>query len=458
MDQLATWLVCGGSLLLTMFAIRRFGFYEGGRTVFVIVLLLAPCWMTISLPLLRADARSLSAFAMLVGLALHPYTSWHGPGWLFSDFCILAVIAAMITAQAAAHDLSPTTVSEPFREMAFPYFAGRIFIRSSRDIESLLPVINRCLLLLCAWSTYEAFAHRNPLEILLGRPWGGEGAGTEELDMVRWGLKRAYGPQTHAIYLGLTFALMLPWAIESAVQSWSGRGPAWWKAMPFIVLLGVVTTGSRAAQICSIAVLGCLFFHSFARWRPVVLIAVAVAGVGFYAMRDEMVDWLQNYADESKEGETFVRINGVQYPYSGTKHRDLLEIVYAEALQNVDLFGYGTQLRKAPRDPDMDKRFISIDNHYMMFELQYGSVGLTMFAILAASIVWNLVGPFLKAPGSPGRLAAGLFGGIVGCLVAMRSVWFAPDYAFLWLFCGGLSVALSRWYRAARAAGVYHLT
>jgi hypothetical protein len=92
----------------------------------------------------------------------------------------------------------------------------------------------------------------------------------------------------------------------------------------------------------------------------------------------------------------------------------------------------------------MDARFRSIDNHYLLFYLQYGAVGITLFALLAASLLWNVLPAFLNGDGATGRLAAGLLGAMAGCLITMRGVWFAPDYGWVWLFCGGLSASLAR--------------
>jgi hypothetical protein len=50
-------------------------------------------------------------------------------------------------------------------------------------------------------------------------------------------------------------------------------------------------------------------------------------------------------------------------------------------------------------------------------------------------------------------LAAGLFGGILGCLIAMRGVWLAPDYAWMWFFCAGMSACISQIHRESLVQG-----
>jgi hypothetical protein len=295
---------------------------------------------------------------------------------------------------------------------------------------------------LSAYALIEGVTRRNPIEIFLGRPWLQNVL--ESFDEVRWGMKRAYGPQTHSIYLGLTFAMMMPWAIEAAVESSQRRGPYWWRFVPVFALAGIVATGSRAAQLSVLIVFFAMFFQGFPRWRGVVLFIGFLAGIGFMAAREEVVELLGQYISEAREGVAYVKVNGELREYSGTKHRELLTEVYELAIEQNTWLGYGGKMRNMHKDPDMDERFESIDNHYLMWFLQYGYLGIILFGILALSFLRNLMPSLLWKTGPPGRLAGGLFGAMAGTLFAMRGVWFAADYAWVWLFCGGMSVCLAR--------------
>jgi len=449
MVDFVSWIFCAGSFLVTFYLIRRRGFLDGARPAWLVCLLIVPCWMLLPVAVMHVDARCMACFAILLGFLLLPCQYTATMGLYFSDLFILLIVTGMTISQINVQSVAPMAPFDPIREIALPYFVGRLFLQTPRDIESILPVFCWCILILASMALFEAVLKQNVIEIVLERSW----KGSEEIDSVRWGLKRAYGTQTHPIYFGLTFALLLPWAIEAAVQSYHHRGPRWWKFTPLFALIGVVSTGSRAAQVVSITVLGTTLFHAAPRLRPLFIFLIAFGGIGFYAARDEVVNLLQNYADESKEGDSFVMINGEQYEYSGTKHRDLLLVVYREAIENAGWLGYGTQMKQLPRDSDMDARFISIDNHYLMFFLQYGDLSLLFFALLAASVLWNLLGPFLRGTGPSGRIAAGLLGSIGGCLIAMRGVWFANDYSTVWLFCAGMTVPLAAWQRLGLTSG-----
>jgi hypothetical protein len=455
MVQLVTYFLCAVSVFGTVYLIRSRGLRDGGGIMMMIGILLIPCWMEVKLPVMGVDPRSLFAMAFLAGSLLQPFGERRPLGWRFPDLLILMLVAAMTVSQVVARSVSPLAPFTPLRELVLPYLVGRIYFRSPREIERILPILCKCLTLAAALAAVEAITKKNPLELVWGRPWLTAAVADQEFDMVRWGLKRAYSVQTHPIYLGLTFAMMLPWAIEAAVQSFQRRGPMWWRLMPVITLVGVVATGSRAAQICSIFVMALTFCQAVPRVRPLAVMLVCLGGLCYTAFRAEFVDALQNYAQEGKEGEEYVKIKGVQREYSGTKHRDLLFEVYEESIDGAGWFGYGAELSNSARDPEMDEKFASIDNHFLLFFLQYGYVGITIFAVFAAVVLWGLVPVSLGAVGPPGRLAAGLLGAIGGCLLSMRGVWFAGDFAWVWLWCAGWAVSLSSWYREARAIEGY---
>ena len=454
MVDILSWIACAGSFFVTLYLIGSRGLLEGGRPAWLIVLLIVPSWMHLPVNVIHVDSRSLCVLAILIGFLRQPYNTTRPNRWYGSDFCILAIVVAMTISQFAARSVAPLAPFDPFREMAFPYVIGRLFLQTARDIESILPVVCRCIMFLAAYALFEAVTKINPIEIPFGRTWG---KGSEELDSVRWGLKRSYGLQTHPIYFGLTFAMMLPWAIEAAMQAWQGKGPRWWQLVPAAALVGVVCTGSRAAQVCSILVIATMIFHAVPRLRPAALLLVALGGIFIYVARDEIIQVLANYVNEGKSNETMVKINGIDYEYSGTKHRDLLDIVYADAIDQAGWLGFGNMLIRMPRDETMDERFFSIDNHWLLFYLHYGYLGLAVFILFSVCVMWNFLPPFLGKTGPTGRIAAGLLGAVGGCLMAMRSVWFAPDYACVWLFCAGLSVSLSRLYAESRTSGATNL-
>jgi hypothetical protein len=117
------------------------------------------------------------------------------------------------------------------------------------------------------------------------------------------------------------------------------------------------------------------------------LLGVA-AGVLFLLFREQVLDLLGAYAGESETVQDRVKIYGVEYDYTGTRHRDLLVLAYQDAIDRAGWLGYGTSMQDMPMDPRMDSRFLSIDFHYLIHFLKYGYLGIATFAAfaIAASI------------------------------------------------------------------------
>jgi O-antigen ligase len=148
-----------------------------------------------------------------------------------------------------------------------------------------------------------------------------------------------------------------------------------------------------------------------------------------------------------------VKIYGVEYDYTGTRHRDLLYLAYGEAIEQAGWFGYGTGYPGIPLDPYMDGRFRSIDNHYLLHYLQYGILGTAAFLALAVAGAWNLAREALARDGPLADLSAGLFGAFVAVAVMSRGVAFSLDFGATWLFVAGLAASFRARRQSAVSAG-----
>jgi O-antigen ligase len=216
------------------------------------------------------------------------------------------------------------------------------------------------------------------------------------------------------------------------------------------VVAAAVVTVSRSAQLAVLIVLAADLFFRRPKYRPVMLLVAAVGGLVFVVFREQVLDLLGAYAGEGHVGEDWVVINGVQYDYNGTRHRDLLLLAYEEAIDKAGWFGYGTNLQDMPRDPEMAIQFVSIDHHYLFQYLRYGVVGTVAFLLFALSGAWNLAREAWARDGPLSDLAAGLFGSFVAVIIMIRGVALSPDFGFTWVFVAGLAASL----RARRYAAV----
>jgi hypothetical protein len=218
--------------------------------------------------------------------------------------------------------------------------------------------------------------------------------------------------------------------------------PRWWILVPALIALAALVTVSRSAQIAVLIVFAAdLFFRRPAYRLPMAIAAAAIALV-FFLFREQVLDLLGAYAGETNIGEDIVKIGGVEYEYTGTRHRDLLFIAYKDAIDHAGWFGYGTTEPDMPKDPDLPVQFESIDDHYLLHYLRYGAVGIGAFLLFAIASAWNLAREAWERDGPLSDLAAGLFGAFVAVIIMVRGVALSPDFGFTWLFVAGLAASM----------------
>src|SRR5262249_55144793 len=148
----------------------------------------------------------------------------------------------------------------------------------------------------------------------------------------RWGLKRAQAITNHPIYFGLLMALTLPWLLTAARQATRGDGPRWWVAIPALATAAAVVTVSRSGQLAIVLVFAAHLFFRRPGYRARMLFLALAGGLAIVVFRTEVLDLLGSYAGEHAIGQDKVRIYGVEYDYTGTRHRDLLLLAYEEAI------------------------------------------------------------------------------------------------------------------------------
>jgi O-antigen ligase len=154
--------------------------------------------------------------------------------------------------------------------------------------------------------------------------------------------------------------------------------------------------------------------------------------------QDTIVDSLAQWAGETPNESAAIVIAGQEVDYTGTSHRIILFQAYETPLARLGPLGYGSPLPDDKMD-EIPARFRSIDNHYVLFLLQRGPLGLGLFVLLAIATLFNLAMMALDEGQPTADLAAGLFGAMALVTLLLVSVWFAPDFGMMWLFVAGLT-------------------
>lgn len=415
--------------------IRARGFELGWRAPVLLVALLVPTWFETRIGAFLLDPRVGVGIAVCACFFLKPVLETPRFRIFPSDILLIVLLCSMGLSDLFAQQFSPLLwVGYVFR-WGIPYFLGRILLSRIDNLRECLSILIPVGVTLSLLAFIEGVTQFNFWELTASRSY-------RELEPIRWGLKRANMNQTHAIYFGVTLVGLLPWMLEGARWSRQGWGPRWWSFAPWLMIPGIIATGSRSAQILGLVVVTANIFWQFPRIRVALLTAFITAGLTFLAFRSEILTLLSQYAGEVDAVRAPVTIRGKSYPYSGTLHRDLLSTVYEEAIEKRGWWGYGGERIDMPRDADIDERFISIDDHYLMFSLQFGLVGIILFAIFTLAGLGNMVVLLIRGGGIYSGLICTLFGYTCGMLLVFRGVWFAHDYAWFWLFSLGIGAGI----------------
>jgi hypothetical protein len=337
-----------------------------------VALMLMPAWMTSNFGSIQYDLRTGAAVAVLLGFFLFAPRDPAPAPWVLSDLLLGGLIAVQAASQYAAHDFRPFTLPDFARRWLLPYLMGRFFLTSAADMRAVMPVFCRFCLVLSVYAVFEAFLKVNPVNVLLGKTYGlleqGEG--------YRMGLKRAQGPLDHPIFFGMMLVMIFPWTLEAAFRSREPGGRWWWRYLPWVMGAALFCTVSRGPQIATLfSLLGTVFFR-FPRWRVPFLVAAVVGAVALYSGRELVEDGLGAMAGETDETVQIIMIDGEPTEYTGTKHRILLFTVYADALEKAGWLGFGFKMAEVRLEESVADRFGSIDNHYMLFYLRHGYLGI----------------------------------------------------------------------------------
>ncbi|MEZ6143222.1 MAG: hypothetical protein R3B84_21870 [Zavarzinella sp.] len=424
-------------ILITLVWLHDKGFHRGLRISLMFAFLLVPWWLQVQVRSIEMNAATTVGLTVLAIALFRPFQGLT-TRWIFADLIVGLLVATTVISDLNNKILIPTRSLEVALTWLLPYVMGRLFIQKPEDLLSVLPYLCIFVLLIGGYALVEAFGKKNVLADLLGMKW--ERASDAEL--YRWGLLRARGHTTHPIYFGLLMVLVLPWLLLASRQTMRGYGQDWWIATIPLAALATFVTVSRAAQLAMGIVFGADLFFRHPRWRAPMFLMALVAFGGFVAFRAEILDALSKYAGETDTAEHFVVIEGKKHPYSGTLHRDLLDLVYARAIDECGWFGYGSTLKDIPVDSRMDERFKSIDNHYLKILIINGYVGVFTLAVLIALGCFYLAAEALYG-GYPVRdWAGGMFGAFLAVAIALRGVAFEPDFSCFWMFTIGVAGSL----------------
>ena len=360
--------------------------------------------------------------------------------WLAVDTLMLLLIASQWMTFGWIEELKPTMLAVTLTDWYLPYLVGRCAIASSRDLDGMTKWMVIPIIIITALTVFESLTHMNPAGSYVGHSASG---------MQRFGLTRARGPLAHPIYLGMLMALLMPWALWAFRMARHRRtAPRWFAALPVVCCAGVLSSLSRGPALVMIGTWGSLAFFHHHRHRATIALVTGVLGIAMVFGADTVLDTLRTVEREGREKPTkTIIIDGERIEYDGTVHRLLLFKVYSAPIIKGGLLGHGPIGHDSALelvDVRVSSVMESIDNHYIIYTLMYGFLGLGITIAIACCGIYYMA-QAARDPTSPTQwFAASLCGSIGMVTLMMFTVWLAPDYRCMWLFSIGCAAA----YRA----------
>lgn len=353
---------------------------------------------------------------------------------VFTDFLVTAIAIVELIGMYYSRELTITMVAQSIGFWCVPYLFGRLVAIADQDHAQILSASVWLICILACWGLFESIVGFNPVNAALGRPDYGAS--------FRWGLRRAEGPLQHPIHFGNMMLMLFPWTLVAARNGFRGEGPLWWRFTPVIGFLGVFSSLSRGPLLGTFIVSGLVVFLRYPRLRPAIinagLIALAILLVNISGSMETLQ---KSSGEEQRWGAYKVTIDGEEYEYTGTNHRLLQFLVFREPLMDAGWFGFGTWGIKPKHlayvSPTLRTKFWSIDNHYILLTLRSGYLGLGLFFALGGTTLMYAVKLGLHGQ-QDALLASAMSGAVLASVILLWSVWFAPDFAFVWLTSVGL--------------------
>lgn len=423
----------------------KFGFQKAMATWFPLVFLLMPVWINLTYSALLIDLRfAFFLLAVFFFFLEPPGKKTLGP--TIADGLAVFLSLAIIFTQYRQGLLGPWSAPEILRKWLCPYLLGRWFAANWRNIG--LGAKDVAWVLLCAsvLAVLEAFLKVNLVQKATGKSF----SLLEQGEGYRWGIKRAMGSLGHPIFFGMAMVCMLPWSILVFFRARNGQANKGWMAMPFIHLFTIIITASRGPQMCALMVLASIPYFRYRSLRVWIVLGALLTLVVAYTFREQALEILGSAAGEKSTSESrIILIEGEEFEYTGTAHRLLLFRVYREAIEKVGLFGYGTKFLEGMAKSgiglpeDLEMRFGSIDNGYLLLLLQHGWLGVWALVAFATVVIYQGLALGMRVEGPLGVFAGTMTVSLLSLMIFLTSVWFCPDFSAFWLFNAGLIVSMA---------------
>ena len=373
-----------------------------------------PVWLKVDIGGVPINVRTAIAGITMLGYLFHPKGKIVSPLTLL-DCCIAMMCICQVAADSFTSGLTVALPLGAYGEWALPYVAGRFAVVDRQSLKWIAPWVVGVILLLGMMACFESMTKVNPFEFVFGnRPTELAHRGA-----ARFGLKRAFGPTTHAIFFGMLIAVLLPWLVCMWQSFESRRIRGLTVVAGAIALAGAGFTISRTPVLTILvaAALTLALRFKVLRWPLGLSLAIVIGG--FAAFPNEVTDVISRWTGGGDKPR-LIEIDGKAVVTSSSRSRLHVLGIYSDALVKAGPFGYGSEATSEfpLRIPGVDGRFKSanlfkqVDNGYILLTLRFGWVGGACLAILFLTAIATGLSLYFERHDQ-------LFPGAVACLLAV---------------------------------------
>lgn len=404
----------------------------------ILLSLAFPVWLKFNVLDMPFSLRTATAAIAMLAYAAHPRGRILSPLTML-DFCIAFMCCAHIVTDYW-HD--GPSISLPFRaygEWALPYVAGRYAIKNQQDMLTAAKWAAGILVFLSIMAIIEAVTKINGFELMFGeRP--------EELanrNSSRLGFRRAYATAMHPIYFGMLLAVLTPWIACLLEKRESVSLRIFAVLAVIITTLGLLATFSRTPIVTVVGSSVFLMAVMIRKLRiPIATVVISAVAV-FLIWPYQVADFIGKHTFD--ENQRLVEVDGAAVVYSASRSRLLLPVVYAKAMVNAGVVGYGSEATKAfplnipylEGTAETKDALKLVDNAHVLTILRFGWLGgffmeLLLFTAIISS--WSL---YLWRPDRIFPIAVtGLL--ILYSLISLNLVSQVYDFAFVVIWTIGI--------------------
>ncbi len=424
--------------------------------VVVPILWLVPVWPQLPTSIEGLNVRTAVSIGALILYCFLPRATF--PWRLVpSDWAMLGLLAVHLASDSWHTGVQLSTLAFAYVEWLVPYLCGRLALQHRDDLDWVWTTVCMVGLALALSAWFEAWFMFNPFEAVCGlRP-----EDRFERDAIRWGIRRAYGPFMHPLYLGVVLCWFTGWWIFASWRFFTDRSQRMWFLAALVGMVAPIATGSRGPVLGVVVVALGFVFCFYKKLRIVASIFILLLSFIAVGFQDSLLSRLDQWSGEGRHTNNKAKVvfDNETLNISSARTRLLLFEIYWKALMQAGLVGFGTDavstfpvnVPLGRDEAEAIQKIWMVDNCYLLTTLRFGYLGLCAFLLIGGTSLWQLLRVRdSQSSSSIACFSSAAFGSVIGVLILLWTVWMPGEIGFPLFWSFGLSSGLYRMIAAGK--------